>query len=138
MPYRINEEPGFQREVNKLVKKQAKWKKSVPEAIKAVLASPETGDAKLGNLRGLLTLSFERSPELRVLYEFIPCCVLPELCEEPLEGCQGIIHFMYVRSRANSDDLYSAKRTFWKSKLLNPDGRHPETKNTQDTEPTQP
>jgi hypothetical protein len=136
MPYRIREKASFEREVNKLCKQQAKWKKSVPEAIKAVIASPETGESKVGNAKGVLTLPFERSPELRIFYELLPCCVTPELCDaEPLESCEGMIHFLYVRTRAASDDLYSAKKNVWKSVLLNPDGKIPEKKDSGNIEP---
>jgi hypothetical protein len=130
MPYRIKNGAGFWREVDKMCRKQARWKKSILEAIKAVHANPQAGDAKVGNARGVLSISFERSPEMRILYEYVPCCVVPDFCEEPMEGCEGIVHLLYVRTRADSDDLYGAKRNFWKGKLLNPDGKQPPKSDT--------
>jgi mRNA-degrading endonuclease RelE of RelBE toxin-antitoxin system len=121
--YRVVEHSQFERRVKKLLAGRPALKDSVKTAIESALSDPLAGTLKKGNAHGVRSLSFERSPQYRVLYEVLDCCVTPDTCLNPINGvCKGKVHLIEICTREDAEKAYKRHKKVWKQVLLNPKG----------------
>lgn len=96
--------------------------KDVKAAIIKVLDNPEAGEPMVGNMAGILKVSFydrpgkkKNQPYLRLLYKVKACCDQTE-CEygdKPETTCDGVIILMFVKTREDCNNLYSLSKSYF-------------------------
>lgn len=107
----------FDSRFQKAIKKASKNAQTLIEkGIISILENPLTGEILKGNLRGLKKYRIYGTPEYRIIYAVYSCEETPvcrfEICETPEEKelCFGVIDFIAVGSREETDHFYSKPR----------------------------
>lgn len=124
MPLRIHQFKNFEKDAAKF-KNNAVQKEEIQSAIIQILDDPSIGKPLKGNLRGMVNFGFSKSPQLRIIYAYYECCQLqdqrPSDCQhedvyeiEEDEVCEGIIDFLFVRTRESCTNLYRKNKKYFK------------------------
>jgi hypothetical protein len=109
--------------VKKLIAGRPALLDPIKTAIESVVLEPLSGDLKKGNASGVRSISFERSPQYRVLYEVLGCCITPQTCLNPIsDTCEGKVHLIEICTREDANKAYNRPKKVWKQVLLNPKG----------------
>jgi mRNA-degrading endonuclease RelE of RelBE toxin-antitoxin system len=124
MAYKVSMRNSFSKDYKRL---SADLQQAVMDSSEVIERDPSCGKPMSNNLSGLTKFSFGRKPELRILYVVYDCrfirgkeydCRYGE--EIPHEGdelltCNGLIEYVYVKTREECNNLYSQRKKHFKN-----------------------
>ena len=121
MPYKIAYLSSFSKDL-KGFRKNAEIMEELPSIIEAIIANPQVGEPLLKSWEGFRRVSFGNRPQVRVVFKYYPCCS-QEIKEQgecrfgPYEEleiteCEGLIDFVFLRTREDCNNLYAQNRKY--------------------------
>ena len=110
MSYRIYYLKSWTRDVKDIKNSGKTVLKSFEEALNKIVANPEIGDPKKGDLQGVFTYKFYGS-HYRIAYRIFAHCSTQDICAklDHVGECHGLIFFLKCGHRKN---FYSNKESF--------------------------
>jgi mRNA-degrading endonuclease YafQ of YafQ-DinJ toxin-antitoxin module len=125
MPYKAEYRTPFEKKFKKII--SAELLEEVQETLQQIMTAPNDFPLLTGNLKGLRSAHFHRSPEYRIVFQVYACKLLDKkqnaYCElelhtdskEPtLENCEGIINFIFLDTREAFNNLYDMGKKYIK------------------------
>lgn len=117
MAYQVAHTTNFERDM-KQFKKNKPAKLLILEKVKEIIANPSIGEDYLHNLQGFKKYSFGESPQYRLIYTVMSCCPYEEKCGTEQEtGCNGLINFVFIRTREECNQLYKKDAAYFEQYL---------------------
>lgn len=122
MPYKITKLSSFHRDYKGLT---PQIKDEVLKLSDEIIKKPTSGEPLKHSLRGFTKYSFNRKPEYRLIYAVYKCSAadknsklnqcrhvdIVHQCGE-LSNCEGLIEFIWVKTREECNNLYSQDKKY--------------------------
>lgn len=125
--YRVAYRTSFAKDL-KAFKKNKPLKEQVKKAVLEVIENPDIGIPYKANMQGLIKYSFYERPQMRIIFAQYDCCTgydeksiecrfegVEEL--EEGESCNGLIDFVFVKTREQCNNLYRKNRAYFENYL---------------------
>lgn len=120
MAYKIRMAAGFAKD-SKQFKNQESAKKQIKIWLESIIKNPEIGESLKGSWDGYKKVGFHSKPQIRIIYKVYACCTaemkLTGECrfgEESEEDCDGLIDFIFVKTREECNNLYAESKKYAK------------------------
>ena len=129
MPYKVSHLSCFERDLKKLTKKNKPLKEVIKAHVLQVIENPDIGELYVGNLHPFRKVGFGESPQYRLIYVLYDCCPIEDkvdeiICRfddvEELEdetACQGMVEFVFVKTREDCNNLYRKHKKYFEKYL---------------------
>ena len=122
MPFIVAMFSSFDRDFKSLTND---LKTATREALSEIHKDYKIGKKLSGNMSGFMNYSYNKKPELRVIYSVSHCnhehkqeltCKLKMThTEAEIESCEGVIDFVFVKTREQCNNLYNLKKKEFQS-----------------------
>ena len=117
--YQSSRRNSFERDV-KGYKKNKPLMFEIKDAVQTVVSNPDVGEEMTKNWKSFRNYHFGRKPEMRLIYVIIPCCKDEKVdykcqatsLELDTSGCEGIVEFIFVKSREECNNLYTKDKKY--------------------------
>jgi mRNA-degrading endonuclease RelE of RelBE toxin-antitoxin system len=122
MSYKVSKLTTFHRDFKGLT---PQMKEEVLEISDEIIENPTSGEPLRHSMKGFSKYSFNRKPEYRLIYAIYNCLLADKnhklnKChhddvthyEKELASCEGLIEFIWVKTREECNNLYSQDKKY--------------------------